>query len=78
MDEDAKQETQSIDHDVGLATLDLFGRVKASGAPFSVVLALWVLRMVADGVGPRPSSWRSITKRGRRPSHSPASRRARK
>ncbi|AIB12447.1 hypothetical protein ABAZ39_10655 [Azospirillum argentinense] len=61
MDEDAEQEARGVDRDVTLAALDLRGRVKASAAPFSVVLTLWVPMMVADGVGSRPSCSRSIT-----------------
>ncbi len=34
VDEDAEQETGRVDGDVALAPLDLFGRVKATGAPF--------------------------------------------
>ncbi|MGY0780231.1 hypothetical protein [Azospirillum argentinense] len=61
VDEDAEQEARGVDRDVTLAALDLRGRVKASAAPFSVVLTLWVPMMVADGVGSRPSCSRSIT-----------------
>ena len=79
VDEDAEQEARGVDGDVTLAALDLFGRVKASGAPFSVVLTLWVSRMAAEGVGSRPACSRSITTRWwRRASHTPAFRKARK
>jgi hypothetical protein len=40
VDEDAEQEARGIDGNVTIAALDLLGRVKASGAPFSVVLTL--------------------------------------
>jgi len=61
VDEDAEQEARGVDRDVTLAALDLLGRVKASGAPFSVVLTLWVSMIAADDVGSRPSCSRSIT-----------------
>lgn len=63
VDEDPGEEARGVDGDVTLAALDLLGRVKASGAPFSVVLTLWVSRMAAEGVGSRPSCSRSIITR---------------
>jgi hypothetical protein len=61
MDEDTEQEARGVDSDLAFPTLDPLARLNASGAPFPVVLTLWVLMMAADGVGSRPSCSRSIT-----------------
>lgn len=86
VNEDAEQETGTVNGNVALAPFDLLGRVVTARPPFSVVLGtpryaqtLWVSMMAAVGLGSRPSCSRSIVTRWwRMVSQTPAPRKARK
>jgi hypothetical protein len=55
MNHDGQDQAEGVDDDMPFAPLDLLAGVIASGAPFSVVLALWLSMMPALGLGSRPS-----------------------
>src|SRR3954454_9250169 len=63
MDDDAQQQSQGIDRDMALASLDLLGSIVAARPPFSVVLTLWVSMITAVGLTSRPSLSRTIMTR---------------
>lgn len=79
VDEDTEQEAGAVDRAVAFAPPQLCGRVVTPRPPFSGVLTLWVSMMAAVGLASRPSCSRHRTTRwGRRVSHTPAARKARK
>lgn len=53
-----EHQTFGVDNQVSFASFDVFARIIASTAPFSVVLTDWLSMMAALGVASRPSSWR--------------------
>ena len=65
MDARAQQQTERVDQDVALASLDLLARVVARrvGArpPFSALLTLWLSRIAALGLASLPACSRAWT-----------------
>src|SRR6185369_9991085 len=54
---------QRVDDEVPLAAFDFLPRVVPSGAPFSVVLTLWLSIAAALGLASRPAFWRTRSRR---------------
>ena len=61
-DKGLENQPLGIDDQVTFASFDLFARVVAATAPFSVVFTDWLSIMAALGVASRPSSWRSSSR----------------
>lgn len=60
---DGQNQPQHIDNDVPLTAVDLLARIVATRPPFSVVLALWLSKIAAEGVGLRPALIRTDSRR---------------
>lgn len=58
-----QDQAQRVDDDMPLTPFDFLARVVPSGAPFSVVLALWLSIMAALGLASRPFFWRTRSRK---------------
>src|SRR5262249_54791492 len=79
MDARLHDEPFGIDEELALAARDVLARIVAAWPPFSVVLADWLSRMAALGVGWRPTRSRACSRSAALTcSQTPASRHCRK
>lgn len=63
MNHAVQDQPERVNDDVPLAPLDFLARIVPSGAPFSVVLVLWLSMMTALGLASRPAFWRTQSRR---------------
>src|SRR5439155_22538986 len=63
MDHDRQDQAQRIHREVTLAPFDFLAVVVAVGPPFCGVFTDWLSMIAADGVGWRPSFWRTFPRK---------------
>ena len=63
MNNDGQNQSQRVDDNMPLATVDLLARVVAMRPPFSVVFTLWLSTIAAEGDFFRPADTRTLSRR---------------